>query len=255
MLNLTWKIVITCIVFLYGIVIGSFLNVCIFRIPLKEEVVKTRSHCMLCGHILKWYELIPLFSWLIQGGKCRACKAKISRQYPLVEGLNGLLWLLVFFRYKFSYLTLIYFLMASCLIVIFVLDLRNKKVYLSTLLFLSLLGIIRVLLDYKNILYYLSGAIIVGLLLFIISKINKGRTIDMGTVLLMAICALLTGRREIIIALILGLIISLIALLIKFGIKKSDDKTFSISAYFTIGIFVASIWGADLVAGINALIH
>ena len=79
--------------FLVGIVVGSFLNVLIFRIPLKEDIAVERSHCMHCGHILSWYELIPLISWIIQGGKCRSCKAKISAQYPIVEALNAILWI------------------------------------------------------------------------------------------------------------------------------------------------------------------
>lgn len=83
-------------IFIYGIVIGSFLNVCILRIPLKETIVSKRSHCMSCGHQLAWYDLFPLFSYLFLGGKCRYCKAKISKQYPIVEGLNGALACLCF---------------------------------------------------------------------------------------------------------------------------------------------------------------
>ena len=64
------------VTFLFGIVIGSFLNVCIYRIPEKENIVKVRSHCMNCGHLLQWYELVPLLSYLFLGGKCRKCKAK-----------------------------------------------------------------------------------------------------------------------------------------------------------------------------------
>ena len=58
---------------LFGLCVGSFLNVLIYRIPKGEEFVKTSSHCMSCGHNLKWYENIPVLSWLLQGGKCRAC--------------------------------------------------------------------------------------------------------------------------------------------------------------------------------------
>lgn len=84
------------IIFIYGIVIGSFLNVCILRIPLKETIVSKRSHCMTCGHQLAWYDLFPLFSYLFLGGKCRYCKAKISAQYPVIEALNGVLAVLCF---------------------------------------------------------------------------------------------------------------------------------------------------------------
>ena len=73
------------IVFLYGIIIGSFLNVCIYRMPKGESVVTVGSHCMNCKHPLKWYDLFPVFSYLVLRGKCRYCGAKISIQYPLVE--------------------------------------------------------------------------------------------------------------------------------------------------------------------------
>lgn len=90
-------------VFLFGITIGSFLNVCILRLPRGESLIKRNSHCMTCGAEIKRYDLIPLFSWLILGGKCRACKAPISPRYPLVEGLTGVLFTLMFMKYDFIY--------------------------------------------------------------------------------------------------------------------------------------------------------
>ena len=101
-----FRLYIGIIVFLFGITVGSFLNVLIYRIPKKEEFVKTRSHCMSCGYQLEWYDLIPIFSWLSLGGKCRKCKSKISAQYPLIELLNGILWLLSFLFYDLTITTL-----------------------------------------------------------------------------------------------------------------------------------------------------
>lgn len=89
-------IIFYVILFMYGIVVGSFLNVCILRIPLKESLSSKRSHCMSCGHQLAWYDLFPLFSYLFLRGKCRYCKQKISKQYPIVEGLNGAMAVLCF---------------------------------------------------------------------------------------------------------------------------------------------------------------
>ena len=79
------------IIFIFGITIGSFLNVCIYRIPLRESIVTAPSHCMTCGRELKWYDMVPVLSWLFLGGKCRNCKSKISVQYPIIEGVNGIL--------------------------------------------------------------------------------------------------------------------------------------------------------------------
>ena len=88
-------IILYIIIFLFGIVIGSFLNVCIFRIPNKEDIVKTGSHCMSCGYRLKWYDMVPVISFLILRGKCRKCGAKLSVQYPLIEAANGILYVLI----------------------------------------------------------------------------------------------------------------------------------------------------------------
>lgn len=86
-------------VFLFGITVGSFLNVCIYRLPAGESLVKKNSHCMTCGTPIKWYDLIPVFSWLFLRGKCRACGSKISGRYILVESLTGIMFVLTFMRY------------------------------------------------------------------------------------------------------------------------------------------------------------
>ena len=108
---------ITVFIFIYGIVIGSFLNVCIYRIPQKEDIVRESSHCMSCGHRLKWYDLVPLFSYLFLKGKCRYCGSKLSKQYPIVEALNGILYVVVFYATDFSWDSILYCLMTSALIV------------------------------------------------------------------------------------------------------------------------------------------
>ncbi|MDE7302023.1 MAG: prepilin peptidase [Oscillospiraceae bacterium] len=86
-------------VFLFGITIGSFLNVCIYRLPVGESLTKKNSHCMTCGTPIKWYDLVPVFSWLFLRGKCRACGSKISGRYILVESLTGILFVLTFLRF------------------------------------------------------------------------------------------------------------------------------------------------------------
>ena len=84
------------IVLIFGIVIGSFLNVCIYRLPRKESIVVGASHCTACGNRIKWYDLVPVLSYLILMGKCRYCKEKISLQYPCIELINGLGYLGIF---------------------------------------------------------------------------------------------------------------------------------------------------------------
>ncbi len=81
------------VVFILGLVIGSFLNVCIYRIPAGESIVFGASHCTKCGNRIKWYDLIPVLSYLILLGRCRYCKEKISLQYPCIELVNGIVYL------------------------------------------------------------------------------------------------------------------------------------------------------------------
>jgi leader peptidase (prepilin peptidase)/N-methyltransferase len=86
------------IVFIFGIMIGSFLNVVIYRIPNDESIVFPGSKCQSCQTSLKWYHNIPLFSWLALGGKCSFCSAPISKQYPIVELLTGIIFLALYFK-------------------------------------------------------------------------------------------------------------------------------------------------------------
>ena len=87
---------------LVGAVIGSFLNVCINRWPAGESVVSPRSRCPSCGSAIAWYDNIPVASWVALGGRCRACRAGISLQYPLVELATSLLWLAAALRFGAS---------------------------------------------------------------------------------------------------------------------------------------------------------
>ncbi|MBN2259624.1 MAG: prepilin peptidase [Clostridiales bacterium] len=89
--------IVYLIVFLYGISIGSFLNVVIYRVPLGKNVAKGRSYCPVCGNTLSWMDLFPLLSFVILKGKCRYCGTKISWQYPIVEGITGIGFVFIFY--------------------------------------------------------------------------------------------------------------------------------------------------------------
>ncbi len=87
-------------IFTFGLLIGSFLNVVIYRLHSGESIFKARSRCTKCGHVLTWYELVPILSFIVQGGKCRACSAPISFQYPLVELGTAILFMLIIFNFS-----------------------------------------------------------------------------------------------------------------------------------------------------------
>jgi len=109
-----------------GAVIGSFLNVLIFRIPEEQSIVLPSSHCPKCGHAIRVYDNIPIISYLILRGKCRDCHEKISVQYPIVEAITALISLLLFLKFGLSFKYLSSFIFACSLITITFIDLRHQ---------------------------------------------------------------------------------------------------------------------------------
>jgi leader peptidase (prepilin peptidase)/N-methyltransferase len=116
------NIILYIMVFIFGSVIGSFLNVCIYRMPREESIIFPLSRCPLCKIPIKVWDNIPILSFLMLGGKCRACSEKISFRYPLVEALNAALYIVLLWRFGFVWETLVYFMFASALIVITFID-------------------------------------------------------------------------------------------------------------------------------------
>lgn len=113
-------------VFVFGMVFGSFLNVCICRMPKNESIVSPPSHCPLCSYQIRWYDNIPVLSYLLLRGKCRGCGTHISLQYPLVELLNGILALLLFLRFGPTLVFAALFLFCSALVVITFIDIEHQ---------------------------------------------------------------------------------------------------------------------------------
>jgi len=118
--------VIPLIVFLFGLAIGSFLNVCILRIPADKSITRPRSSCPACGAAIAPYDNVPVLSWLMLGGKCRACKAPISPMYPLVELLTGLLFVACYLVFGVTVETLKWSAFAALLMVLTVTDVRER---------------------------------------------------------------------------------------------------------------------------------
>ena len=89
--------------FIFGSVIGSFLNVVILRTPLKQSIITEPSHCFSCGHRLAWYDMFPIFSWIFLRGRCRYCKAKISPRYMIIEAITAASYCLAYLRFGWSW--------------------------------------------------------------------------------------------------------------------------------------------------------
>jgi len=114
-------------VFVLGLLIGSFLNVCIYRLPRHESIVVGSSHCTKCGVPIKWYDLIPVFSYLFLGGKCRNCKDKISVQYPIIEFVNAMIYTIIYCIFDYSLMTAVLCFTASAFIVYFMILITKKQ--------------------------------------------------------------------------------------------------------------------------------
>lgn len=130
-------------VFLFGITIGSFLNVCIYRLPKGESLITNNSHCMTCGTEIKRYDLIPVLSWLILKGRCRACGAKITPRYMLIEALTGVVFLAVFARYDFTiyglYPVMLSLFMCGLIVLCFQ-DIDNREMCVSVLIYTAIIA-------------------------------------------------------------------------------------------------------------------
>ena len=235
------------IIFIFGIVIGSFLNVCIYRLPLHESIITAPSHCMTCGRKLKWYDMIPVFSWLLLGGKCRSCKSKISLQYPVIESLNGILYVVICLVNGMDLFSLIYCLMTSALLTLSLIDWRTYEIPPGINGFLFILGVAAAVLDRGNLLSHLAGMVCVSGFLGILYLISRGRAIGGGDIKLMFACGLILGWKQIILAFLLGCIIGSVIHLIRIRVQ-GEGHVLALGPYLSAGIFLAALWGNEWIS-------
>ncbi len=152
--------------FSLGCIMGSFYYVVGTRLPNRESLIKPRSHCTYCNHILKWYELIPVVSYLFLKGKCFHCKEKISKEYLIYEVFTGILFALCFWKYGFSYELLVSLVLSSLVVLIFITDFKYMMILDSYLIVSALL-----LFLFRLIFFGLQNAllnVLYGFLIFLI---------------------------------------------------------------------------------------
>ena len=210
--------------FLFGLIIGSFLNVVILRHG-TGRTVSGRSGCFACGKKLAWFELVPVLSFLFQGGRCRSCRDKISWQYPAVELLTGFLFALIFWRVGLDIVQLIfYFLIAGLFVIITVYDLKHKIIPDRFVLALVLLSLLRILfyhsLAISDFGWGLLSGIITALPLLILWFVSRGRWLGFGDVKLALAIGLLLGWQFGFSALILAVWLGALSGLILIGWGK-----------------------------------
>lgn len=240
------------VAFLFGISIGSFLNVVILRLPRHESLIKRSSHCMTCGAKIRAIDLIPVFSWLMLRGKCHSCGEKISPRYPIVESLNGFLYVLTFFVMDFNAGSIITCVLMSLLIIIGFMDWDTMEIDLIIVGMVFLLAIPSALLtDQSTLLHRIIGAFAISVPFYIIGEISRGfikkktgedyRAIELGDTVLMFAAGALLGTKAIIVSALIGIVVAAVAGLInKFA---TGNSKFAFGPFLSIGIAVGALWG------------
>lgn len=243
----------TLLIFIYGLLIGSFLNVCIYRIPRQESIAFPSSHCPSCNTNLKWYDNIPLFSYLSLQGKCRYCRDKISSQYPIIELLNGLIYLVLFYKFHLSIDFVFYALISSTLIVVTLIDLKEMIIPDSLVIVILALSILQKGLNYiiyktpVNLVDSIGGLLLAGGIFLLIVILSKGG-MGGGDVTLIGALGFVIGIKYILLTIflsfILGALISLILLATKIKTKK-DPIPFG--PFIVISFFIVLFFGQSII--------
>lgn len=247
-----FKISFYTVLFLFGISIGSFLNVVILRLPRNESLIKRSSHCMTCGTKIRARDLIPVFSWIALKGKCHSCGEKISPRYPVVESLNGFLFVLTFWVLDINAESIITCILMSLLVIVGFMDWDTMEIDERILGLIALLAIPSyIFTNQATIEQRIIGALIISVPFFIIGEISRifikkkfgedFRAIELGDTLLMIVAGAYLGTKAIIVSAFLGIIIGAIAGLINKVI--SGESKFAFGPFLSIGIAIGALWG------------
>jgi leader peptidase (prepilin peptidase)/N-methyltransferase len=235
--------------FFLGLVIGSFLNVCIHRIPKGESVVWPPSHCPRCGERIKWYDNLPLVSYFILKGRCRSCKGKISPLYPAVELLTGLITLALACKFGLSFDTLYYAIFSYYLIVVGLIDARTMEVPVKLSYFTLLAGLFLSFFtqshSFKEAVFGASlGA---SIILFIIETyfvVTGKEGMGYGDANIMAVVGSFLGWKRALLTLFIGSVIGAI-----YGVLalKKRKEPFPFGPFLAVGALISLFFGEEII--------
>ena len=241
---------VNCVAFIFGAAIGSFLNVCIFRLPAGTSIIKPSSQCPHCHHPIRFYDNIPIISFAVLGGRCRHCKAKISWRYPLVELITAFLSLLLFLKFGLSWNYLVFFVFTAVLIVITFIDLDHQIIPdILTLPGIPLFFLAAVFIVKLSWVEALLGLLIGGGVLFVIAfvyeLITKREGMGGGDIKLLAMIGGFLGWKSLIFVLLFssfsGALIGIAAMII----KKQDTKyAIPFGPFLSAAAIAYIFWGA-----------
>ena len=253
--ELPFKLMFLTIIFLFGICIGSFLNVVIIRLPRNESLIKSSSHCMTCGTKIRPSDLIPVFSWLFLRGKCHSCGEKISARYPIVESLNGLLYVLTFLVIDINAKAIITCVLMSLLVVVAFMDWDTQEIDLIIVGLILLLAVpAAIFTDDVKLVHRIIGAFAISVPFFIIGEVSRPiirkkygedfRAIEQGDTALMLAAGALLGTQAVIVSAFIGIIAAAFGGIIIKAVTK--DSKFAFGPYLAMGIAAAMLWGNNI---------
>ena len=239
--------------FVFGMVVGSFLNVCICRMPKDESIVSPPSHCPHCSYQIRWYDNVPLVSYLLLRGKCRGCGAHISLQYPLVELLNGVLTLLLFLRFGPTPAFAALFLFCSALVVITFIDIEHQIIPDEISLSGIVIGfVLSFFMEEPGWLNSLLGILLGGGSLLLVAysyqRLTGKEGMGGGDIKLLAMMGAFLGWKAVpFIIFASSLIGSLIGVSIMFFQKKDSKLAIPFGPYLAFGAVLYIFYGKPLI--------
>lgn len=237
------------LVIILGLAVGSFLNVVIYRLHVGVNFLRGRSYCPFCKHDLSAGDLVPIFSFIFLKGKCRYCRKRISRQYPLVELGTTIAFLLLYLYFGLGAEFLVYLLYACILIVIFVFDLKYllilDKVSLPAIVVAALLSFFVLEISWA---YLLIGALVGGGFFFLQFALSRGKWLGGGDIRLGILMGMMLGIDKLILALLIAYFIGAIigVILIVFGRKKWKSQV-PLGTFLTLATYVTIIYGERII--------
>ena len=244
-------------VFLVGLIVGSFLNVCIYRLPRNISIILPSSRCPSCNTLIKPWDNVPLLSYLFLGGKCRVCKSKISLRYPFVEFLNGALYVSIVWRFGLEWHTPVLFVFCSALVVISFIDLDFQIIPDKITLPGIPLGLIAgsfllpdpfmtyTVLGYKA---SLIGFIVGGGLFYAIALISRGG-MGGGDIKMMAMVGAVMGWKAVLLVTFLGSLIgSVVGVFLMIAKGKGRKTKIPFGPFLALGALITLFYGQELMA-------
>jgi len=250
------------IVFVFGAVIGSFLNVCIYRVPREKSVVTPASKCPSCGTPIKFYDNVPILSYIMLRGRCRNCKAEFSARYPFVEFINAVFYIAVLYSFSYAspWVLLTYFFFVSTLIVIFFIDIDHQIIPNSITFPGMPIAVIlgsTILPDpffRDNLLGFSNAAIGFfaggGFFYFIAvagKAILKKDAMGGGDVKMMAMVGGLLGWKAVILTTFMGSLLgSIIGVSLIMSKGREWGSKIPFGPYLALGALISLLWGEDI---------